>query len=177
MSIEYSIPEDELDELATYKNIFPAAIPLAFNATEHPLERKLCDVYGGAFFLIYSPMGILNPGEFYKDKPFHLFLLKNACALEKYSNFFFGMSTDFLTKEKVKCFGECSILMSQTDDSFKNYRNAVAIAFKNGNPFKNCERPDLTFFFDGKNLIETENFMRFSDGVLNDFRKEWGCDL
>ena len=160
------------DEVTYYKTMFQEAAFLINGIVEHPLEKKLRDLYGGTFFLTYSPMGIFDFDNQHNDGPFYLILLKNSYVLEKYVNFFFNAHNGVLANEKIKHFGECSILMSQTEKAnvYEHCRNAVALAFKDGNPFKRVDRPDLVWFFNGNDLIEVENFMKFSDSIVKDFK-------
>lgn len=160
---------DGTDMLGFYTRMFPAAIPIVYEHVEKesPLLKRIKDIYADVLFLIYSPMGVLEPNERNADKPFHLILLKNVYWFDKYTNMFFDSGNAFrghnTRRIKVKCFGSVNLLMSAEDkkDLFRNYKDAIALAFKDGNPFKTDETA-MTYVYNGKNLVETKQFFRWN---------------
>lgn len=180
---------DESDEVSFYINLFPTAIPLVYNhKSAHPLESRFDEVYGNTFFLIYKPLGI-NFTDFIGEKPnvqpFYLLLVRNAYTFDKYVDFFFGqprrrLGGEFaLRNNKIKCFGSVKLLMLNEDKDklYSRYRNAIALAFKDGkNPVAEGARA-VSYLYHNDELIRTPGFLEWDKNIEKEFEygHQW-CD-
>ena len=175
---------DESDEVTYYTNIFPSAIPLVYNhGSTHPLESRFNEVYGDTFFLIYKPLGSMS---FMKDDednlPFYLLLIRNAYTFDKYVDFFFLNSierSEMLRRSKIKCFGSVKLLMlnENKDNLYSRYRNAIALAFKDGkNPVAEGVRA-VSYLYHNDELIRTPGFLEWDKNIEKEFEygHQW-CD-
>lgn len=167
---------DESDEVTYYTNTFPSAIPLVYNhESAHPLESRFNEVYGNTFFLIYKPLGTMG---FMKDDednlPFYLLLVRNAYTFDKYVDFFFLNSierSEILRRNKIKCFGSVKLLMLNEDKDklYSRYRNAIALAFKDGkNPVAGGARA-VSYLYHNDELIRTPGFLEWDKNIEKEF--------
>ena len=167
---------DESDQVAYYTNIFPSAIPLVYNhESAHPLEERFNEAYGNTFFLIYKPLGSMS---FMKDDednlPFYLLLVCNAYTFDKYVDFFFLNSierSEMLRRSKIKCFGSVKLLMLNEDKDklYSRYRNAIALAFKDGkNPVAEGVRA-VSYLYHNDSLVKTPGFFEWDKNIEKDF--------
>lgn len=172
---------DESDEVTYYTNTFPSAIPLVYNhESAHPLESRFNEAYGNTFFLIYKPLGTMG---FMKDdednSPFYLLLVRNAYTFDKYVSFFFNQSTQggwheqsfILRNSKIKCFGSVKLLMlnENKDKLYSRYRNAIALAFKDGkNPVVEGVRA-ISYLYHNDELIRTPGFLEWDKNIEKEF--------
>lgn len=167
---------DESDEVTYYTNTFPSAIPLVYNhESAHPLESRFNEVYGNTFFLIYKPLGTMG---FMKDDednlPFYLLLVRNAYTFDKYVDFFFLNSierSEILRRNKIKCFGSVKLLMLNEDKDklYSRYRNAIALAFKDGkNPVAEGARA-VFYLYHNDELIRTPGFLEWDKNIEKEF--------
>ena len=167
---------DESDEVTYYTNTFPSAIPLVYNhESAHPLEERFNEAYGNTFFLIYKPLGTMG---FMKDDednpPFYLLLVRNAYTFDKYVDFFFLNSierSEMLRRSKIKCFGSVKLLMLNEDKIklYSRYRNAIALAFKDGkNPVAEGTRA-VSYLYHNDELIRTPGFLEWDKNIEKEF--------
>ena len=167
---------DESDEVTYYTNICPSAIPRVYNhESAHPLESRFNEVYGDTFFLIYKPLGSMS---FMKDDednlPFYFLLIRNAYTFDKYVDFFFLNSigrSETLRRDKIKCFGSVKLLMLNEDKDklYSRYRNAIALAFKDGkNPVAEGARA-ISYLYHNDELIRTPGFLEWDKNIEKDF--------
>lgn len=168
------------DTVEFYTHIFPSAIPLVYNhEMEHPLESRFQELYGDTFFLIYKPMGKFGFIEKKSDIPFRLILIRNAYTFEKYANFFFEgrrESDSLFRANKVKCFGNVKLLMMNEDKEqlYSQYRNAVSLAFKDGNnPV--ADKRIVSYLYNNHALVETPSFLVWDKNIDKEFEygHEW----
>ena len=174
---------DKSDEVNHYTNIFPSAIPLVYNhESAHPLESRFNEAYGNTFFLIYKPLGINSTG-FMDEKPnmqpFYLLLVRNAHTFDKYVDFFFVQYRHgswreervILRNSKIKCFGSVKLLMlnEDKDNLYSRYRNAIALAFKDGkNPVAEGVRA-VSYLYHNDELIRTPGFLEWDETIEKEF--------
>lgn len=183
-----NVEEDKMDEVSFYTNIFPSAIPLVYNhESAHPLEERFNEAYGDTFFLIYKPVGSMS---FMKDEdnpPFYLLLIRNAYTFDKYVCFFFNQPINggwhkqsfILRNSKIKCFGSVKLLMLNEDKDklYSQYRNAIALAFKDGkNPVAEGVRA-VSYLYHNDELVRTPGFLEWDKNIEKEFEygRQW-CD-
>lgn len=167
---------DDLDKVKYYTSIFPSAIPMVYDHNnDHPLESRINELYGDAFFLAYQPLGMMSfikANEF----PFYLFIVRNEFTFEKYVDFFFCQGNhggwrgnDYaLRNGKIKCFGCVRLLMMSEDKEqvCSRYKNAIALAFKNGkNPVAKNGKRIASYLYNDDTLIETPEFFSWDESI------------
>ena len=175
--------EDELDDMVKfYTGVFPSAIPIVYNhRQEYLFESRLNDLYGDTLFLIYKPLGKVE-AENSTGRSFYLFLIRDVYTFEKYVDFFFNQTkgggwreNDFsLRNNKIKCFGSVKLLMMDEDKKnlYSQYRNAIALAFKNGkNPVMEDKRT-VSYLYNDNVLIETPEFFEWDESIEKKFEKD-----
>lgn len=175
---------DEQDEVNYYSKIFHSAIPIIYyRDNDNPIKTRIDELYGNTFFLIYEPfksMSLLESTN-KKQSSFYLFLVRNEYTFEKYVDFFFSQANHnewranelILRNNKIKCFGCTRLLMlnEDSDGTCSQYKNAIALAFKNGsNPvLKDCRMK--SYLYHNDKLIETPGFFEWDETTEKEFEQ------
>ena len=166
------------DRVSYYTEVFPSAIPIVYNHnSDNPLETRINELYGDTFFFIYRPLGLMSfMREKENEQPFYLFLVRNEYTFEKYVDFFFLNGRDriqSIRRDKIKCFGCTRLLMLNEDKDglYARYRNAVALAFKDGKNPVAKDRRAKSFLYMNDKLVETPGFFELDDKIEKEFEQ------